>query len=262
MPADQPAPTLHEQSVRLGHLRGLPRRPLHNAVRRAEVRDIGTPPRDPAQNVHLPRVRERVCQLIRGHLEERVGKQVLVVIDIGFNLDPLGVSGGGMVVFVKRKLDVGFTELDLLVAAGSSRVENGGSGFGRKRALVGRLDYLVHQFRIGPREESVLRHGVVPDEFLDVIERRAVGELNLRHRRGQVEEASQNRFFFHQIALARRRGVLFRPIRGTATITVHVVSVTGVSQEEPGANDWSLLRHRRLTTRPALTTPWQGIYPM
>ena len=34
--------------------------PSLNAVRRAEVRDIGTPAGDPAQHVHLPRVRECV----------------------------------------------------------------------------------------------------------------------------------------------------------------------------------------------------------
>ena len=48
---------------------------------------------------------------------------------------------------------------------------------------------LLDQRSVGPREEPVFRHGVIPDEFSKVIERGQLGQVNVLHHRQDIQQA-------------------------------------------------------------------------
>jgi len=79
-------------------------------------------------------------------------------------------------------------ELHLLVAFGRAGVERCRASFLFECARFGRASDLVEERDVGPAEKAILFHRAVPDQFLEVIDRIARGQIDLGHRGQAVEQ--------------------------------------------------------------------------
>ena len=87
---------------------------------------------DPSQDVHHFGIRQ--TEEARNDFQKRVRGQILEVIDVRLDLHPI-LPAGCFVVFVKRQLQVGFAELDLLPAPGRSRMQKARTDLDRKSVV-------------------------------------------------------------------------------------------------------------------------------
>src|ERR1035438_4052922 len=108
---------------------------LDDDVGRIERRDSCLASCDPTQNIHLTWVGEGASCLVVQYFKERVCTQVLVVVDVRFDLDAFFSVDGFLVVFVECELNVGFAKLYLFEATGCARMEECGADFGRECSL-------------------------------------------------------------------------------------------------------------------------------
>src|SRR5213594_5189791 len=89
-------------------------------------------------------------------------------------------------------LDIRLAELDLLVAARCTLVQDSRIGFFRERTLGMSKLHLVKEFRLGPHIEPVLLHGkvfVTPHELAEVVEDRALRKMDITGSRQDVKNA-------------------------------------------------------------------------
>ena len=180
--------------------------PLLQKIRWIEIRDTRLAAGNPTQNIHLPRVRQRMRNGVERHFEEGVRQQVFVVVDVGLHYHAIHTVDSLRLAFVKRELHVGLSKLNLLPTASGARMKQRRPNFGRELCRPG-LDDLVDQFGVGPGEKAVLLGSlllrIVPDDLVNIIEGRTLRQVDLRHGSGQVEETGQHgRLFFHQLRVA------------------------------------------------------------
>src|SRR5215813_310971 len=144
---------------------------LRNYIWRIELRDSGVATGNPAQNIDLARVGETAADPVLQHLEQSVGAKILKVIDVGlhsnalFSVDHFGVIG------VKGQLHIRLAKLNLLVTICCTMMKHTKPNLTGELALIRRcLDLIIERW-VGPRVEPVLRHRIVPDQFLEVVQR-------------------------------------------------------------------------------------------
>jgi hypothetical protein len=105
------------------HFESIGKSRLRDGVERGELGDSSGSSSDPAEDVDFGRICEGVGKTVGDDLEDSVSGEVAVIVDVGFKHDAIDTVEVELIVFVEDELDIGFAELDLLPAPGSSRMK-------------------------------------------------------------------------------------------------------------------------------------------